>query len=96
MHLHEILIYFSHGKLNGLVEATWYLPSGEISEDKLINDIHSDNDKDPFNNVVTFLNLRGNAREHKNQLYWLTHINSNQKQMHNYVNCQSYIFANLS
>ena len=60
--------------VGGLVEATWYLPSGEISEDKLNNnsdDMHSGNDKDPFNNVVTFLNLRGNAGEHENQLEFL-------------------------
>ena len=57
MHLHGILIYFSRGKLNGLVEATWYLPSGEISENNNSDDMHSGNDKDPFNNVVTFLNL---------------------------------------
>ena len=38
--------------------------------------------KTPSHNVVTFLNLQGNAGEHKNQLYWFTHINSNQKQMH--------------
>ena len=62
--------------VDGLVEATWYLPSGEISEDKLNNNsdhihMHSDNDKDPFNTVVTFLNLRGNAGKHENQLEFL-------------------------
>ena len=60
--------------VDGLVEATWYLPSGEISEDKLNNnsdDMHSDNNKNPFNNVVTFLNLRGNTGEHEKQLEFL-------------------------
>ena len=57
--------------VDGSVEATWYLPSGEISEDKLTNDMHSGNDKDPFNSVITFLNLRGNAGEHENQLEFL-------------------------
>ena len=43
---------------DGLVEATWYLPSGEGS--------------DLYNNVITFLNLRGNAGEHEKQLAFLS------------------------
>ena len=44
--------------VDGLVEATWYLPSGE--------------DSDVFNNAITFLNLRGNAGKHENQLKFLS------------------------
>ena len=43
---------------DGLVEATWYLPSGE--------------DSDRYNDVITFLNLRGNAGEHEKQLDFLS------------------------
>ena len=43
--------------VDGLVEATWYLPSG--------------NESDAFNNVITFLNLRGNAAEHEKQCNFL-------------------------
>ena len=43
--------------VDGLVEATWYLPSGK--------------ENDAFNNVITFLNLRGNAAEHEKQCNFL-------------------------
>ena len=44
--------------VDGLVEATWYFPSGEGS--------------DFYNDVISFLNLRGNAGEHKKQLAFLS------------------------
>ena len=43
--------------VDGLVEATWYLPSGK--------------ENDAFNNVITFLNLRGNAAKHEQQCNFL-------------------------
>ena len=44
--------------VDGLVEANWYLPSGE--------------DSDLFKDVITFVNLRGNACKHEQQLAFLS------------------------
>ena len=46
--------------VDGLVELCWYLPSG--------------NEEDPFPNVITFTNLRGDARHHPKQTKFLSQV----------------------
>ncbi|EHB06711.1 Interferon-induced very large GTPase 1 [Heterocephalus glaber] len=48
--------------MDGVVEICWYCPGGE--------------DEDRFDNCVTFTNLHGDAKEHKQQLTFLQEVSS--------------------
>ncbi|XP_012372566.1 interferon-induced very large GTPase 1 [Octodon degus] len=48
--------------MEGVVEICWYCPAGE--------------DEDRFDNCVTFTNLHGDAKEHKQQLNFLQEVSS--------------------